>query len=163
MLRSRAGDARRIIDKMPDNVFQLGLIATLFPNARVIFCARDARDLALSCFFQNFTAPLRYDTDLEDCAFRIAQTERLMAHWRTALPLRWLVMDYEALLAEPETESRKLIDFLGLDWDPACLDFHKTTRTVRTASWPQVRQALYQHAAGRWRHYAAHLPPALDA
>lgn len=162
-LRANSGGARRIIDKMPDNVFQLGLIATLFPNARVIFCARDRRDVALSCFFQHFSRPLRFDTDLDDCAFRTEQVERLISHWRQALPLRSMVMSYEALLAAPEAESRRLIDFLGLDWEPACLEFHKTKRAVRTASWSQVRQELYTGAAGRWRHYAAHLPAELHA
>lgn len=150
--------ASRIIDKMPDNIFQLGLITALFPNARVIFCARDRRDVALSCYFQRFAQPLGFDTDLADCMFRIGQIERLTAHWLRVLPLRHMVLSYEALLEAPEGESRRLIEFLGLAWEPACLDFHKTERVVRTASWAQVRRPLYQHAAGRWRHYAAYLP-----
>ena len=162
-LKTKAGGSVRIIDKMPDNIFQLGLIATLFPNARVIFCSRDARDTALSCFFQHFAQPMGFDTDLDDCAFRIAEIERLMAHWRRVLPLRHMTMNYEKLLAEPEAESRRLIAFLGLQWEPACLEFHKIKRVVRTASWSQVRRPLYQNASGRWRHYAAYLPPALLA
>jgi tetratricopeptide (TPR) repeat protein len=154
-LRAQAGLALRIIDKMPDNIFHLGLIAALFPRARIIFCARDAWDIALSCFFQNFAQPLGYDTALADCFFRIQQIDRLTTHWRETLPLAHLTMSYEALLAAPEAESRRLIAFLGLDWEPACLDFNKTNRAVRTASWAQVRQPLYQHAAGRWRHYEA--------
>ncbi len=160
-LAPQADGALRIIDKMPDNIFQLGLIATLFPQARVVFCARDARDTALSCFFQHFKQPLGYDTDLADCAFRIAQLERLADHWRAVLPLRHLTLRYEDLLASPEQESRRLIEFLGLGWETNCLEFHKSTRVVRTASWSQVRQPIYQHAAGNWRHYAAYLPDTL--
>ncbi len=147
----------RVIDKMPDNVFQLGLIATLFPKVRVIFCGRDARDVALSCFFQRFAMPYSFDTDLADCAFRIREVERLSAHWRRVLPLSHMTMSYEELLANPEAESRRLIAFLGLEWEPQCLDFHRTPRAVRTASLAQVRRPLYQDSVGRWRRYQAHL------
>ncbi len=156
-LTQAAGPARRIIDKMPDNIFQLGLIATLFPKARVIFCGRDARDVALSCFFQRFAMPYGFDTDLEDCAFRIREVRRLTAHWQSVLPLEHMTMSYEALLASPEAEARRLIAFLGLQWEPQCLDFHLTRRAIRTASLAQVRRPLYQDSAGRWRHYEKHL------
>jgi tetratricopeptide (TPR) repeat protein len=160
-LREKAGLATRIIDKMPDNIFQIGLIAHLFPRARIILCARDPRDIALSCYFQHFAQPLAFDTNLDDCAFRIAELARLQTHWQRTSPLRSTVLSYEALLAAPEQESRRLVEYLGVDWEPACLDFHLTKRSVRTASWAQVRQPLYQNAAGRWRHYAAHLPASL--
>ncbi len=156
-------DAERIIDKMPDNIFQLGLIAVLFPNARVIFCERDPRDLAISCFFQLFSEPHGFDTDLGDIAFRIRELERLKAHWMAALPLRCLSFSYEELVADPEAESRRLIAFLGLEWDEKCLDFHKSKRPVRTASWAQVRQPLYATSSGRWKHYQSHLAPFLQA
>jgi tetratricopeptide (TPR) repeat protein len=156
-LPAAAMNARRIIDKMPDNIFHLGLIAALFPRARVIFCARDWRDTILSCFFQRFSQPLLFDTDLQDCAFRLEEIERLTAHWRRVLPLRHITMSYEALLDDPEGQSRALIEFLGLEWESQCLEFHRTQRPVRTASWAQVRQPLYQDAKGRWRHYEQHL------
>jgi tetratricopeptide (TPR) repeat protein len=156
-LAQAAGQARRIIDKMPDNIFQLGLIATLFPKARVIFCGRDARDVALSCFFQRFAMPYGFDTDLEDCAFRIREVGRLTAHWHSVLPVAHMTMSYEALLASPEAESRRLIAFLGLQWEPQCLEFHLNRRAIRTASLAQVRRPLYQDSAGRWRHYKKHL------
>ena len=155
--QAKAGGAARIIDKMPDNIFQLGLISALFPQARVIFCARDPRDTILSCFFQHFAQPLAYDTDLQDCAHRLRETERLTRHWQSVLKLRHMTLSYEALLAAPEAESRRLISFLGLEWEPQCLDFHQSARQVRTASWAQVRQPLYQNASGRWRHYAPQL------
>lgn len=156
------GGAERVIDKMPDNIFMLGLIATLYPAARVIFCRRDPRDTGLSCFFQKFSAGLlTFSYDLADCGRRIRETERLAAHWRRALPLRWLDIQYESLVADLEGESRRLIEFLGLPWEPACLDFHRTARTVQTASSWQVRQPLYHRSVGRWRHYRRHLMPLL--
>jgi tetratricopeptide (TPR) repeat protein len=153
----------RIIDKMPDNIFQLGLIAILFPNARVIFCERDPRDLALSCYFQHFAQPYAFDTDLTDIALRIRELDRLRSHWLQVLPLRCMIFSYEELLKNPETQARRLIKFLGLDWEKKCLAFHETERVVRTASWAQVRKPLYQDSVERWRNYSAYLKPLFDA
>jgi tetratricopeptide (TPR) repeat protein len=159
-LRALGGGAERVIDKMPDNVFKLGAIATLFPGARIVFCRRDPRDICLSCYFQKFTAgQLTFSYDLADCAKRYRETERLAAHWRRVLPLRTIEIEYEALVAGLEGESKRLLEFLGLDWEPACLEFHNTRRTVTTASSWQVRQPLYDRSVGRWRHHANHLAP----
>ena len=163
-LRNLSGGADRVIDKLPDNVFQLGLIATLFSSARIIFCHREPRDIALSCFFQKFSAgQLMFSYDLADCGERYRETARLMGHWHRVLPLRVLDVTYEALVANLEAESRRLIEFLGLAWEPACLDFHRTQRTVATASGWQVRQPLYTRSVERWRHYERHLEPLLAA
>ncbi len=83
-------------------------------------------------------------------------------HWLGALPLELLVIDYEELVADLEGESRRLIEFLGLDWEPACLEFHKTERPVSSGRFWQVRQPLYTRSVGRWRHYEKHLGPLLD-
>jgi hypothetical protein len=91
------------------------------------------------------------------------EVERLAAHWLRVLPLEILVIDYEKLVADLEGESRRLIDFLGLEWEPACLDFHRTERPVLTASAWQVRQPLSARSVGRWHSYARHLEPSLDA
>jgi tetratricopeptide (TPR) repeat protein len=149
--------AARIIDKMPDNIFQLGLIAALFPNARIIFCERDARDIAISCYFQHFAQPYGFDTDLTEIALRIRALERLQAHWLQVLPLRCMVLSYEALLQDQEAQARSLIEFLGLDWDEKCLSFHQTERIVRTASWAQVRKPFYKDSVQRWKNYAPHM------
>jgi tetratricopeptide (TPR) repeat protein len=163
-LRALGRGAERVLDKLPDNVFALGVIATLFPGARVVFCRRDPRDICLSCYFQKFSArQLVFSYDLADCAKRYLETERLTRHWHRVLPLRMLDVQYEALVDDLEGESRRLISFLGLDWEPACLDFHRTQRTVTTASGWQVRQPLYDRSVGRWRNYARHLAPLLDA
>jgi tetratricopeptide (TPR) repeat protein len=161
-LRQIGRGAERVIDKMPDNIIALGMAALLFPRARVVFCRRDPRDTCLSCYFQRFNQPFAWDTDLVDCGARAIEIERLAEHWRRVLPLRMLTIDYEALVADLEGESRRLIEFLGLDWEPACLDFHKTERPVLTASGWQVRQPLYTRSLGRWRHYERHLGPLLE-
>jgi tetratricopeptide (TPR) repeat protein len=163
-LRTLGRGADRVIDKLPDNVFMLGVIATFFPAARIIFCRRDPRDICLSCYFQKFSpGQLIFSYDLADCAKRYLETERLTAHWRQVLPVQMLEVEYEALVADLKGESRRLIAFLGLEWEPACLDFHRTQRTVTTASGWQVRQPLYDRSVGRWREYEHHLAPLLEA
>jgi hypothetical protein len=161
-LRAKAPDALRVIDKNPDNIFSLGLIATLFPDARVVFCHREPRDGALSCFVQAFSKHQPFASDLADCARRWVETERLSRLWRDRLPLRMLDIQYETLVGDLEGQSRRLIEFLGLDWDPACLKFHETERSVKTASTWQVRQPIYTSSIGRWRNYERHIGPMLD-
>ncbi|MDR3531541.1 MAG: sulfotransferase [Rhodopila sp.] len=154
--------ASRVIDKLPDNVIYLGHIATLFPNARFVVCRRDLRDVCLSAFFQYFKDEIGWSQNLSDCAVRAREISRLMDHWVATLPGRILEVRYEQLVANLEGESRRLIDFLGLEWDPACLAFHQTERTVQTASRWQVRQPLYTTSVGKWRHYRKHLGPLID-
>jgi tetratricopeptide (TPR) repeat protein len=154
--------AARVIDKMVDNVFALWLVAALFPSARVILCQRDLRDVCLSCYFHKFRGGHLYSYDLAECGRRALDVERLATHWLRVLPLKMLMIDYEELIEDPEGESRRLIEFLGLEWEPACLDFHRTERAVFTASSWQVRQPLFKRSVGRWRHYARHLEPLLQ-
>ena len=161
-LRRLGNGTDRVIDKMPDNIFQLGLVAVLFPSARIIFCRRDPRDVCLSCYFIGFNQLISWASDLVDCGLRALGIERLADHWRRVLPLRMLTIDYEALVADLEGESRRLIEFLGLDWEPACLEFYKTKRPVLTSSGWQVRQPLYTSSVGRWRKYEKHLGPLLE-
>ncbi len=160
-LQALGNGAGRVIDKMPDNIFFLWLIAALFPSARVIWCRRDLRDACLSCYFHHFTEGHLYTYDLRDCAGRALETDRLATQWLRVLPLQILPIDYEELVSDPERESRRVIEFLGLEWEPACLDFHRTERPVLTASAWQVRQPLYRRSIERWRHYETHLRPLL--
>ena len=162
-LRNLGGSSLRMIDKMPANVEYLGLIAMLFPAARVIICRRDPRDTCLSCFFQHFEAGNLYAFDLNHCGRHHLQTDRLIAHWLKVLPLRMLQVRYEGLVADLEEQSRRIISFLGLPWNPACLSFHQTERTVLTASDWQVRQPIYTRSVGRWRNYERHLGPLFKA
>jgi tetratricopeptide (TPR) repeat protein len=161
-LQSLDPKALRVIDKMPDNVYRLGLIQLLFPKARVILCRRDPRDTCLSCYFQWFSIGNIFAFDLADCGHQHLATDRIAAHWRDALPLPMLEMQYEELVADLEGQSRRMIKFLGLPWNPACLEFHRTPTTVQTASAWQVRQPLYQKSVGRWRNYEKHLGPLLN-
>ena len=161
-LRALDRDAARVIDKMPGNCLLLGQIAILLPRARVIVCRRDPRDACLSCHFQLFADGLAWSTDLGELAERAREIDRLLAHWRAVVKLPILEVRYEELVGDLEAQSRRLIDFLGLEWDPACLDFHTTERAVLTASAWKVRQPLYHSSVGRWRHYQAHLGPLLE-
>lgn len=162
-LTAIGGGAQRVIDKMPSNLLQCGLIAMLFPRARIIFCQRDARDTCLSCFFQLFTKnSLMFSYDLTDCGRTHRQYDYLTAHWRQVLPLRHLVVQYEELVADLQGQSRRLIEFLGLSWEEQCLEFHKKQRPVLTRSFWQVRQPIYSRSVGRWKHYEKHLAPLLE-
>lgn len=161
-LDARAPDAARVTDKMPFNMLWLGLVALLLPNARVIYCRREAMDNCLSCYFQIFSQGLRFAYDLGQLGRVYRQHERLMAHWQQCLPLDMLTVDYEALVADPERQTRRLIEFVDLPWDESCLDFHHTERNVRTASVWQVRQPVYRSSVERWRAYEPWLGPLRD-
>jgi len=154
----------RITDKMPDNFFWLGFIHVLLPNARIIHCRRDPVDTCLSCFKARFDRGQFFAYDLTDLGRFYRLYRRLMDHWRHVLPAAAMIeVDYETLVADPEPASRAMIDFLGLDWDDACLTPERTARAVHTASAAQIRQPIYGHAVGRWRRYAGHLGPLLAA
>jgi len=155
------GRADRIVDKMPDNFHLLGFLAAVFPRARFIHCRRDVRDVALSCWITNFSQ-IRWAFDLEHIAHRVLQYQRVMSHWRQVLPVPLLEVDYEELTADQEGVSRRLVAWLGLEWDENCLNFHRTERLVRTASVAQVRQPIYRRSVARWKHYEAMLKPLLD-
>jgi len=154
----------RIIDKMPSNFLYAGWIHILFPNARIIHCRRDPVDTCLSCYTKHFSGEQSFAYDLAELGQFYRGYERLTAHWRSVLPAdRWMDVDYEAVVGDLEGEARRLVAFCGLDWDEACLSFHKLERPVRTASVSQVRQPIYRSSVGRWRKYAEHIEPLLTA
>jgi tetratricopeptide (TPR) repeat protein len=160
-----AGPAKRITDKMLENFLHLGLISTLFPGARVIHCRRNPLDTCVSCFCQVFRG-LNFTWDLDDLASYFKDHERLMAHWRTVLPLPILEVVYEDVVADPEGAARRLVEHCGLPWDDRCLRFYENPRPVRTVSKLQVRRPIYSSSVGRWQRFAAHLAPlraALDS
>ena len=134
--------ADRVVDKMPDNTIYLGLIATRVSRAKIIHCRRDLRDVALSCWMTDFLE-VRWACDPDLIARRIHEHERLMEHWRRVLPAPMLEVDYEDVVADLEKWSRAIVAWCGLEWDPACLEFHKTKRPVQTSSVVQVRQPIY--------------------
>ncbi len=147
-----AGVSERVVDKMPDNYLYLGLIAAMFPRATLIHCRRDLRDVAVSCWMTNFRS-IRWASSPEHLASRFQQYRRLLAHWREVLPLPLVEVDYEEAVDDLEGVARRLVAACALDWEPACLEFHRTRRPIRTASVTQVRQPIYQRSAGRWRNY----------
>ena len=158
-LTKGAEDAARVIDKWPFNYLYLGQVQLLFPNARVVYCRRDPLDTGISCFRQYFTSPQAWSSDLEHIGRFQRASERLMEHWKKASSLSILDLQYEDMIADQEGTSRRLIEFLGLDWDAACLDFHSSGRPVLTASNWQVRQPLYASAVGRAKGYEEYLGP----
>lgn len=158
-----ARDARRVINKLPHNFEYLGLIALGLPKARIVHCTRNAMDNCLSCFMQSFNMSHSYNRDLETLGLYYREYHRLMQHWRTVLPNRIIELPYEDMVAAQEATSRKLIAFMGLEWDDACLAFHATDRTVSTPSRWQVRQPIYRSSVEAWRAYEKHLGPLQQA
>jgi tetratricopeptide (TPR) repeat protein len=146
------GRSERIADKMPDNYLHLGLLSVLFPRAVFIHCRRDLRDVAVSCWMSDFRS-LRWANAFDHIATRFSQYRRLMEHWRAVILVPLIEVDYEETVSDFESVARRLIAACGLDWEPACLEFYRTERPVRTASLTQVRQPIYQQSVARWKNY----------
>jgi tetratricopeptide (TPR) repeat protein len=163
-LRALAPQAPRITDKMPSNYFHIGLLRLILPGARIIHTRRDPLDTCLSCFAQTFGGGQPFANELGELGRQYRAYAKMMAHWRALLPPgAMLEVDYEAVVTDFEPQVRRILAFCGLDWDPACLDFHEHKRQVMTASAAQVRQKLYTSSAGRARPYGALLAPLLEA
>lgn len=158
ILSRMAPQKSKVIDKMPDNFNYAGLFHTVFPKGKIIHCRRHPLDTCLSIYFHKFTGDFPYAHDLSDLAFYYRQYLRLTAHWRSALPTDcWLDVDYEALVADPQRQARRMMAFLGMPFDAAVLRPQDNPRPVRTSSAWQVRQPVYRTAQGKWQRYAAHL------
>ena len=161
-LGKRGPQALRVTDKMPGNFKYLGMIHAVFPRARILHLRRHPIDTCLSIYFQNFQSNHAYAIDLEALAAYYRAYHRLMAHWRSVLPADvFMDVPYEALVEDQEHWTRKILDFIGLDWDPACLEFHQTQRRVATASNWQARQKMYKTSKERWRNYEKFIGPLL--
>jgi tetratricopeptide (TPR) repeat protein len=163
-IQSLAPHAERITDKMPSNYFNVGLIHLSLPNARIVHIRRDPRDTAMSCFSTLFAMGHPHTYDLAELGRYFRAYEALMEHWRRVLPEGTMIdVQYEKLVATLEREARLIIEYCGLEWDDACLLFHKTKRPVRTASVLQVRQPIYGSSVGRWQFYENEIQPFLRA
>ncbi|WGM40253.1 sulfotransferase [Caulobacter sp. NIBR1757] len=162
---SLAGTTPRFTDKRPFNLIFAGLISRALPGARILRMRRRPADTVLGNYRQFFASGSvfhDYAYDLEDTARYVAGLEALSAAWERLLPPdRYRVIDYEALVADPERQIRGVLDFCGLAWDPACLDFHRNTAGVSTASAVQVREPLHDRSIGLWRRYGPGFEPAL--
>ncbi|MFA9461490.1 tetratricopeptide repeat-containing sulfotransferase family protein [Thiohalorhabdus sp. Cl-TMA] len=154
----------RVTDKMPQNFLHLGLIALLFPEAKIIHTNRDPLDNCLSCYVQNFAAAgMSFTYSLENLGHYHRLYQQLMEHWRQVLPMPIYELQYEELVENPEGEIPRLLDFVELPFDQACLEPHKTKRDTKTASYDQVRQPIYRKSKQRWRKYEKHLGPLMEA
>jgi tetratricopeptide (TPR) repeat protein len=162
-LRSLAPGAARVVDKLLSNYHRLGLIATLFPRARIIYCRRDPLDMGLSCYSRDFASMPVWASDLWAIGHVCRECERLIAHWRRVLPIPIFELVYEDVVADLEGSARRLVDYCGLEWESRCLEFHRTDRQVRTASLEQVRRPIYDNSIGRWRKFERHLAPLREA
>jgi hypothetical protein len=160
VLSGQSADALRVVDKAPVNSDHLGVIHSVFPQARIIYMRRNPIDTCLSCYFQPFTQALNFTMDLSDLEHYYREHHRIMAHWRAVLPPGTILdVPYEELVADQAAWTRKMLDFIGLEWDDRCLDFDKTERGVATASSWQVRQKIYNSSVERWRKYEKYIGP----
>jgi tetratricopeptide (TPR) repeat protein len=154
-------DVERVVDKMPDNYSLVGWIAAVFPNAKIIHINRDHRDVALSSWMTQFGS-IRWACSEEHLIERFRQYRRIMAHWRNTIPDRFIEINYEDLVANQESESKRLVEYIGLEWDESCLKFYESDRLVRTASATQVRQPIHNKSVAKWKHYEKLIPSLFD-
>ena len=149
--------ATHVTDKRPDNVLHLAVIRAMFPAAKIIHTRRELRDNCLSVWFQQLGASLSYATDLGDTAHYYRLQERLVARWHELLGENIFTVDYDELVRDPEPVLRSLLEFLGLPWDEACLEFQRARSQVKTASLWQVREPLHTRSSGRWQNYQPYI------
>ena len=154
--------ASRVTDKLPFNFMHLGIVALLFPNARIIHCRRHPLDNCLSCYFTSFADQIKFANQLDTLGRYYLDYHRLMQHWHDVLPIEIFDLQYETLIEETETTVRSLVAHCGLEWEDACLAFHETQRPVRTPSRWQVRQPIYKGSVQRWRNYERQLQPLVE-
>lgn len=158
-LQNDREEALRVTDKMPENYLHLGIIHTLFPNAKVIHMIRNPLDTCLSCYFQAFTH-VDWSYQVKLITERYKMYQKTIAYWKSVLPAGTILdVEYQDLIENSEPAARKVLKYIGLDWDPACLDFHEKESTVQTASVWQVRQPIYKSSVNRWERYGVHIAP----
>ena len=151
--------APRLIDKTPLNFLYLGLIRLALPGARVIHMRRHPLDSCYAIYKTLFRAGYPFSYSLQETGRYYLAYRGLMSHWRSTLPGAFLDVDYEALIADPAGQARRIFDYLGLDWEDGCLEFHRRAGAAATASAAQVRQPIYSSSVGMWRNYARQLAP----
>jgi Flp pilus assembly protein TadD len=163
-LGKNAGDARIVTDKLLTNYFFVGFLNILFPNARFINTRRDPVDSSLSAFTKLFKDDMPHSYDMGEMGRYYRQYDAIMKHWEKVLPKGVLkVVEYEKVVENLEEEAKGIIEFLGLEWDDKVLEFHKSSRPVKTASVAQVRKPIYKTSVKRWKKYGKGLQPLIDA
>lgn len=155
-------ESKYVVDKMPHNFENIGLIKFLFPNAKIISVRRDPRDIAISNYFTDYQAKhggMGFAYDLEHIGEQLADHNLLMHHWQQTFPGEILEINYEDVVDNIESSARKMLNYIGVDWQPRVLKFNELVRTVKTASVWQVRQPIYKTSKAKWRHYQTQLTP----
>jgi tetratricopeptide (TPR) repeat protein len=156
--------ASRVTDKLLTNYYFVGMLATLFPKAKVIHTMRNPVDTCLSSFTKLYKDDMPHSYDLRELGRYYNKYRELMEHWRRVLPKGFMLETrYEDIVADKEMKAREIIAFLGLPWDDRCLNFHETDRPVKTASVSQVRKPMYTTSVERWRRYGDGLKPLIEA
>lgn len=161
-LNRMSNDARWVTDKMPQNFMHLAFMTLMFPKAHFIHCIRNPLDTCLSCYFQLFSKGHEYSYDLRTLGIYYREYRRLMRHWCSLLDIEILDVSYEEVVADQEGQSRRILEFCNIPWDEACLEFYKTKRVVKTASYDQVRKPIYKKSKGRARNYINRLGPLVE-
>jgi len=161
LLDALAPNTRHTVDKMPHNFRDIGFIHLCFPNAKIIHCRRNPLDNFISAFQNLMNANHSYAYDQTDYGEYYLEYRRLMNHWKSIFPESIYESDYEALTQNPEMEVRKILDFLGLPWEDACLKFNERKSTVKTFSLMQVRNPINKGSIARWRNYEKQLSPVI--
>lgn len=157
--------AEYVTDKMPQNFLWVGIIALIFPNAKIIHCMRNPLDISFSCYTNNFAFATNYayTYDLETLGKYYNEYRRLMHHWQTVLCIPMLDISYETLVADQENMTRALLGYCNLGWDDRCLRFYANARNVATLSYNQVRKPIYSSSVGKWQKYQPYLTPLLES
>ncbi|MGC2462531.1 MAG: sulfotransferase [Steroidobacteraceae bacterium] len=150
---------RFFIDKNPNNFRHIGLIHLMLPNAKIIDARREPMACCFSNFKQLFAAGQEFTYSLEDIGRYYRSYVELMAHWERVLPGKILRVEYEDVVEDLEGDVRRILDFCGLEYEPQCIEFYKTERSVRTASSEQVRQPIFREGLDQWRNFEPFLGP----
>jgi hypothetical protein len=155
--RPRTGHRPRFTDKLPLNYLYAGLIHAALPNARLILLRRHPLDNCYAMYKTLFGSAYPFSYDLTELAHYYVAWHRLMQHWESVLGGALLCVEYEDLVSDQEGVSRRIIEHCRLPWEDGCLEFHRNSASVATASAVQVRQPIYSSSVGRWRSYAKQL------
>ncbi len=162
-INNLAPDADFVIDKLPHNFEMIGFIQRILPGATIINCKRNPIDNCISCYFTQLSAWHSYSNDLSHLGWAYGQYQKLMDYWKTACGIDILDVQYEDVVADTEAQARRMLDAIGLEWDPQCLRFYETERRVTTASVDQVRQPIYTSSVARWKRFGDHVTPLIES
>ncbi len=165
-LQEYAPEAGHVVDKLPHNFENIGLIKFLFPKAKIISVRRDPRDIALSNYFTDYQAKhggMGFAYDLTEIGEQLADHNLLMHHWHDLFAGEIFELNYEDVVDDMEGSARKMLDYIGVEWESQVLKFNELQRPVKTASLWQVRQPIYKTSKAKWKHYRKHLKPLIKA